>query len=55
MKRLAIVGGGSWGTALAVVLAGRFERVHLWVYESDLAERMAATRVNDVFLPGFSL
>jgi glycerol-3-phosphate dehydrogenase (NAD(P)+) len=27
----------------------------LWVKESDLAERMAASRVNDVFLPGFAL
>ena len=55
MKRLAIIGGGSWGTALAIVLAPRCERVRLWVKESDLAERMAASRVNDVFLPGFAL
>ena len=50
-QELAIVGGGSWGTALAVLLAPRFEHVRLWVYEADLAERMASTRVNDVFLP----
>lgn len=50
-KELAVVGGGSWGTALAVLLAPRFEHVRLWVYEADLAERMAITRVNDVFLP----
>ncbi|MBI4906720.1 MAG: NAD(P)-dependent glycerol-3-phosphate dehydrogenase [Acidobacteria bacterium] len=55
MKHLTIVGGGGWGTALAIVLAPRFERVRLWVYEVDLAQRMAATRVNDVFLPGASL
>lgn len=55
MKRLAVIGGGSWGTALAIVLAPRFEEVRLWVYETDLAERMARTRVNDVFLPGFTL
>ena len=55
MKNLAIIGGGSWGTALAVVLAPRFERVSLWVYETDLAERMQASRVNDVFLPGATL
>src|ERR1700676_3346310 len=52
---LAIIGAGSWGTALAIVLAPKFERVRLWVYEKDLAERMNATRENDVFLPGFSL
>src|SRR5579863_5302657 len=55
LKNLAIIGGGSWGTALAIVLAPRFERVRLWVYESDLAERMCTSRVNDVYLPGFTL
>lgn len=55
LKNLAIIGGGSWGTALAIVLAPRFERVRLWVYESDLAERMCASRINDVYLPGFPL
>lgn len=55
MRRLAVVGGGSWGTALALVLAPKFDEVRLWVYEADLAERMARTRVNDLFLPGFEL
>jgi glycerol-3-phosphate dehydrogenase (NAD(P)+) len=49
---LAIIGGGSWGTALAVVLAPKFKEVRLWVYESDLAERIIASRQNHVFLPG---
>lgn len=52
MQRLAIIGGGSWGTALSVVLAPRFREVRLWVYEQDLAARMAGSRENDVFLPG---
>jgi glycerol-3-phosphate dehydrogenase (NAD(P)+) len=52
---LAIIGAGSWGTALAIVLAPKFERVRLWVYEKDLAERMNAVRENDVYLPGFQL
>jgi glycerol-3-phosphate dehydrogenase (NAD(P)+) len=51
LKNLAIIGGGSWGTALAIVLAPRFTRVALWVYENDLAERMAGARINDVYLP----
>ena len=55
MKRLAIIGGGGWGTALSIVLAPRFERVRLWVYERDLAERMQSARENDVFLPGARL
>lgn len=52
---IAIIGAGSWGTALSIVLAPRFERIRLWAYETDLVERMAATRVNDVFLSGFRL
>ena len=52
---VAIIGAGSWGTALAIVLAPRFERIQLWAHETDLVERMRASRINDVFLPGFSL
>ncbi|HLN03570.1 MAG TPA: NAD(P)H-dependent glycerol-3-phosphate dehydrogenase [Bryobacteraceae bacterium] len=55
MKNLAIIGGGSWGTALAIVLAPRFDCVRLWVYEQELADRMCATGINDVYLPGFQL
>ena len=55
MKNLAIIGAGSWGTALAIVLAPRFPGVRLWVYETDLAARMDATRENDVYLPGCQL
>lgn len=53
--RLSIIGGGSWGTALAIVLAPKFESVRLWLREADLAERLERTRENDVFLPGFAL
>ncbi|MGA2736113.1 MAG: NAD(P)H-dependent glycerol-3-phosphate dehydrogenase [Bryobacteraceae bacterium] len=52
---LTIVGAGSWGTALAVVLAPRFPHIRLWVYEKDLADRMRSTRMNDLYLPGFCL
>jgi len=51
----AIIGAGSWGTALAIVLAPRFQCIRLWSHEADLVERMVSTRLNDVFLPGFSL
>lgn len=55
MKHLAIIGGGSWGTALAIVLSKRFDRISLWVHEGDLARRIQQTRENDVYLPGFRL
>ncbi|HEY1336812.1 MAG TPA: NAD(P)H-dependent glycerol-3-phosphate dehydrogenase [Bryobacteraceae bacterium] len=53
MKKLAIIGAGSWGTALAIVLGPRFSRIRLWVYEPDLADRIRQTRTNDVYLPDF--
>ena len=52
---ITILGAGSWGTALAIVLAERFERVDLWVHNPDLAARIENTRVNDTYLPGFTL
>ena len=55
MRRLAIIGGGSWGTALSIVLAPRFPGVRLWVYEADLAGRMRDSRENDIYLPGFPI
>lgn len=53
--KLAVIGGGGWGTALACVLAPRFDDVRLWLNEPELAARIAATRVNDLFLPGIRL
>jgi glycerol-3-phosphate dehydrogenase (NAD(P)+) len=55
VKTLAIIGGGSWGSALAIALAPRFPEVRLWVYEPDLATRIRESRINDVYLPGFQL
>ncbi len=53
--KLTILGGGSWGTALAIVLAPKFESVRLWVFEQDLAARMRESRENDVYLAGLKL
>ncbi len=53
--KLAVIGGGSWGTALACVLAPRFSELTLWVNEPDLALRIQTTRINDIFLPGTAL
>lgn len=51
MKHLAVIGGGSWGTALAIVLAQRFERVRMWVFEGEIADAVNSQRQNPVFLP----
>ncbi|PLX89631.1 MAG: glycerol-3-phosphate dehydrogenase, partial [Desulfuromonas sp.] len=53
--RISVIGGGSWGTALANLLAKKSLSVTLWAYEADLVARMSLNRVNDLYLPGFPL
>lgn len=55
MSKLAIIGGGSWGTALSVVLTPKFDQVWLWVHEPDLAREIRSSRQNMVYLPGVEL
>jgi glycerol-3-phosphate dehydrogenase (NAD(P)+) len=50
--RLTILGGGSWGTALSVILAPRFNHVNLWVRRLDLATAITSSRQNREYLPG---
>ncbi|MCX6593995.1 MAG: NAD(P)-dependent glycerol-3-phosphate dehydrogenase [Acidobacteria bacterium] len=55
MTSLTILGGGSWGTALAIALAPRFGAIRLWVHEPELAQQIHKSRINGAFLPGFRL
>jgi glycerol-3-phosphate dehydrogenase (NAD(P)+) len=55
MTRVSIIGAGAWGTTLAGLLAGNGAAVRLWVREPELAEAMARTRENALFLPGIVL
>lgn len=55
MNRLAIAGAGSWGTALAIILAPRFEKVSLWARQPAIAAELRETRLNIRYLPGFRL
>jgi glycerol-3-phosphate dehydrogenase (NAD(P)+) len=53
---IGVLGAGSWGTALAVHLAGAGgHRVVLWARHRELAERLAAERVNHDYLPGVAI
>jgi glycerol-3-phosphate dehydrogenase (NAD(P)+) len=51
MTRVAVVGAGSWGTALANLLAMKGEQVVLWAYEKEVVEEVNARHRNDLFLP----
>src|SRR5262245_37361647 len=53
--RVAVIGAGSWGTALANLLATRGYEVSLWARAQHLAQRMTSERENALYLPGVSL
>lgn len=55
MKDIAVLGAGSWGTALAIHLARVGHGVRLWAREPELVTEMREARENRVFLPGYSL
>ena len=55
MENLAVIGAGSWGTALAGSLARRGRQTRIWAYEPEVAEAINRQRENPVYLPGFSL
>jgi glycerol-3-phosphate dehydrogenase (NAD(P)+) len=54
MMKVAVVGAGAWGTALALTLAER-TNVRLWTWQDEHARSLAAEGENRLFLPGFSL
>ena len=54
-KRIAILGAGSWGTALAVLWARHGNQILLWSHNPDRAELLRSFRENAEFLPGVKL
>ncbi len=53
--KVAVVGGGAWGTALADLLARKGEDVTLWAREPEVIESVNRRHVNEMFLPNASL
>jgi glycerol-3-phosphate dehydrogenase (NAD(P)+) len=51
MQRVAVIGSGSWGTALAVHLARIGHDVTLWGRDASLVDEMRARRANPIYLP----
>ncbi|MCX7881668.1 MAG: NAD(P)-dependent glycerol-3-phosphate dehydrogenase [Brevinematales bacterium] len=52
--RVAILGGGGWGTALALQIRRNHE-VHIWSYDAKEAELFNTQRENVYYLPGVKL
>jgi glycerol-3-phosphate dehydrogenase (NAD(P)+) len=55
MTRMAVIGAGAWGTALADLLARNGHQVALWAREPDVVESIQAVHENRHFLPGARL
>lgn len=53
--RAAVIGGGSWGTALAMQLCRAEHRVRMWDRDAARAAEMQAVRENRRYLPGMPL
>ena len=51
IERVAVIGAGAWGTALALTLARAGRRVRLWARESEVVAAIRTTRENPLFLP----
>ena len=51
MSRIAIIGAGAWGTAIAIVLGRRGDHtVRLWAHETEVCDSINRLHVNQLFL-----
>lgn len=55
VREFGVVGAGSWGTALACLLAQQGQPVRLWCHNPTVAEAIQSTNHNETYLPGIQL
>ena len=53
-QTIAVLGAGSWGTALAMLLGQNNQQVNLWSHNAEHATAMQKSRENDRYLPGLT-
>lgn len=49
---IAVLGAGSWGTTLAILLAEKGHNVFLWAHRKEFANELNLTHENKRYLPG---
>ncbi len=55
MKNISVIGAGSWGTTLAILLSEKGFNVKLWARRKKLAEEIEAKKENIQYLPGIKI
>ncbi|HUH83885.1 MAG TPA: NAD(P)H-dependent glycerol-3-phosphate dehydrogenase [Stellaceae bacterium] len=55
MQRIGVIGGGAWGTALAMTARRAGRDVALWARESEVVAAINRVHENPLFLPGLAL
>ncbi len=55
MKKVAVIGSGSWGTALAIMLQKHGHAVTMWSRRQDAVDELEKDRENKKYLPGVTL
>ncbi|TFH02519.1 MAG: NAD(P)H-dependent glycerol-3-phosphate dehydrogenase [Calditrichales bacterium] len=53
--RITILGAGSWGTTLAIILHQNNHQVSCWSFDADDVKTILQTRINEKFLPGVNI
>lgn len=53
--RTAVIGGGAWGTALAMMLAQNYGDILLWAREKETVDDINHNHRNNIFLPNMPL
>lgn len=55
MKKVTVIGSGSWGTALAVMLAEHGHEVTIWSRRQEAVDELLERRTNEKYLPGVTI
>jgi glycerol-3-phosphate dehydrogenase (NAD(P)+) len=56
MNKISVIGAGSWGTTLSILLTENSSlSVTLWEYDAEYAQELSQKRINSVYLPGVNI